>query len=72
VSASVFNRRDEREKLYEVRRLEQIDGVWTATDVVMRNELQKTRTEMVVTRARYNTGLTDAAFTRRALEQGEP
>jgi hypothetical protein len=46
--------------------------VWTATDVVMRNELQKTRTELTVTKARYNVGLTEAAFTRRALEQGEP
>ena len=39
-------------KLYEVRRLEQIDGVWTAIDVVMSNDLQKTRTELVVTKAR--------------------
>jgi len=72
MSASVFNRRNQREKLYEVRRLEQIDSVWTAMDVVMRNELQKTRTELVVTKAGYNTGLTDTAFTRRALEQGQP
>jgi hypothetical protein len=72
MSASVFNRRNVREKLYEVRRLEQIDGVWTAMDVVMRNDLQKTRTELIVTQARYNAGLTEAAFSRRALEQGEP
>ena len=72
MSASVFNRRNQREKLYEVRRLEQIDSVWTAMDVVMRNDLQKTRTELVVTKAGYNTGLTDTAFTRRALEQGQP
>ena len=72
VAATVFNRRDKPEKAYEVRRLEQIGGIWTATDVVMRNELQKTRTELTVTTARYNIGLTEAAFTRRVLEQGEP
>jgi Outer membrane lipoprotein-sorting protein len=72
VGANVFNRRNEREKVFDVRRLEVIDGVWTATDMVMSNELQKTRTELVVTKARYNTGLTEAAFTRRVLEQGEP
>jgi Outer membrane lipoprotein-sorting protein len=72
VAATVFNRRNEREKVYQVRRLEQIDRVWTATDVVMSNDAQKTRTELVVTKARYNTGLTEAAFTRRVLEQGEP
>lgn len=69
VSADVFNRRNDREKRYDVRRLEQVEGVWTAMDVVMSNALQRTRTELVVTNARYSVGLTDADFTRRALEQ---
>lgn len=72
VAADIFNRRDEREKRYEVRRLEQIDGVWTATEVTMANEAQRTRTELVVQDARYNTGLTESDFTRRVLEQGAP
>lgn len=70
VAAEIFNRRNERERKYDVRRLEQISGVWTAMDVVMVNELQRTRTELVVTQARYNTGLSDADFSRRVLEQG--
>jgi hypothetical protein len=70
VSAEVFNRRNEREKKYDVRRLEQVDGIWTAMDVVMVNELQRTRTELVVQQVRYNTGLSEADFTRRMLEQG--
>ena len=41
VAADVFNRRNEREKRYEVRRLERIDGVWTAMDVVMVNDVQR-------------------------------
>lgn len=70
VVAELFNRRNEREKRYEVRRLERLDGIWTAIDVQMVNELQRTRTEMVVTGAQYNVGLKEADFTRRALEQG--
>jgi Outer membrane lipoprotein-sorting protein len=70
VAADVFNRRNEREKHYQVRRLDRIDGVWTAMDLVMTNETQKTRTELAVTNAKYNIGLTEADFSRRALEQG--
>jgi len=69
VAAEVFNRRDEREKLYEVRRLERPDGVWTVMDATMTNELQQTRTDLIVNVARYNVGLTDASFSRRELEQ---
>ena len=71
VAATIYNRRNEREKRYDVRRLEQIGGIWTATAVVMTNELQRTRTELVVTKAQYNIGLTEANFSRRALEQGD-
>jgi hypothetical protein len=70
VSADVFNRRNEAEKHYEVRKLEQVSGIWTATDLVMSNALQKTRTELTVSSAKYNVGLTESDFSRRALEQG--
>ena len=70
VAATVFNRRDEREKAYGVRRLERINGIWTAMEAVMVNDLQKSRTELTITSAEYNVGLTDAEFSRRALEQG--
>lgn len=68
VAADIFNRRNEREKSYEVRALRQFDGIWTATGLSMVNHGQRTRTELMVTTARYNLGLTAAAFTRRALE----
>ena len=70
VSADIYNRRNELEKQYRVRGLKNVDGVWTATDVLMRNELQHTRTEMVVNEARYNIGLSENDFSRRLLEQG--
>lgn len=70
VEAQVFNRRGEREKQYAVSRLERPGGIWTVMDAAMANEATRTRTTLVVTEARYNTGLTEAAFSRRELEQG--
>lgn len=69
VQADVFDRRGTRAKQYTVKRLEQISGVWTVMEAVMTHEIDRTRTELTVTAARYNTGLTAAAFSRRALEQ---
>lgn len=69
VAADVFNRRNEREKQYQVRRLERVAGIWTAMDVLMTNDLQNTRTELSVKSASYNVGLRESDFSRRALEQ---
>lgn len=69
VSADIHNRRGEHEKRYEVRDLRQVEGIWTAMALSMVNDLQRTRTELVVTSARYNVGLTESGFTRRELEQ---
>ena len=69
VQADIFDRRGARAKQYVVRKLEQTAGIWTVTDAVMSHEIDRTRTELVVTSARYNTGLTADAVSRRALEQ---
>lgn len=69
VAADIFNRRNEPEKRYDVRDLRQVDGIWTAMAVSMANLIQRTRTDLVVTSARYDVGLTESAFTRRELEQ---
>ena len=69
VVADLYNRRDEREKRFDVRRLERLDGIWTPMEIVMINRLQRTRTELIVNTVRYNTGLSEADFTRRVLEQ---
>ena len=70
VHGDIFNRRDERAKQFDVRRLERVDGVWAALDLVVVNERERTRTELTTTSVRYNTGLGPDDFTRRALEQG--
>ena len=68
--ADIFNRRNERAKVVDVRRLEQINGIWTVMDLVVVNEQQRTRTELTTTSIRYNVGLTEDDFSRRRLEEG--
>lgn len=70
VHADIFNPREERAKVFDVRKLERIDGIWTVADLVVANERDRTRTELTMTSVRYNTGLTEEDFSRRALEQG--
>ena len=69
VHADIYNQRNERARVFDVRRLERVDGIWTALDIVVVNEQQKTKTELVTTSVRYNVGLTENDFTRRQLEQ---
>lgn len=69
VHADLYNARNERAKVFDVTRLEQVDGIWTVLDLVVSNHAQKTRTELTTTAVRYNVGLTDDDFSRRRLEQ---
>jgi hypothetical protein len=68
VQADVFNRRNEKQKAYLVRRLQQVQGIWTVFDSSMTNDLDRTRTDLTVEKIEYNAGLKEDAFTRRALE----
>ena len=70
VAADIYDRRDERAKRFDVRRLERVDGIWTVLDLVMANLRDRTRTEMSTTAVRYNVGLGERDFTRRQLEAG--
>ena len=70
VEADIFNRRNERAKTYRVGRLERVQGIWTAFEMSMASETDRTRTELGVTSVRYNTGLKEDDFSRRELERG--
>jgi hypothetical protein len=67
-AADVFNRRNERVKHLEVKKLEQVEGIWTVLDVVMSNERDGTRTELTTSKIDYNVGLKEDDFSRRQLE----
>lgn len=69
VHAEQFDRRGERVKVFDVRRLEKVDGIWTVLALTVANEKAKTRTELETATIRYNTGLTEQDFSRRRLEQ---
>lgn len=68
VHADVYNRRNEKQKTYTVRRLEAVQGIWTVMQSSMTNDLDKTRTDLLLEKIEYNIGLKEEAFSRRALE----
>ena len=70
VGADIYNKRREKQKVYKVRRLEQVEGIWTVVDSEMSDALQKSRTELAIEKMDYNVGVKEAAFTRRELERG--
>jgi hypothetical protein len=69
VHADIYNRRDERQKIYEVRRLELVQSIWTLSEIVMTNTSAETHTDLAVTGVRYNIGLKESDFSRRELER---
>jgi hypothetical protein len=70
VHSDIFNARNERAKVFDVRKLERVDQIWTVLDLTVVNEREKTRTELTTTSVRYNVGLGENDFSRRELEQG--
>ena len=68
VHTDIYNRRDERQKVYEVRKLDLIQSIWTLSDVRMTDTSSKTHTDLALTNARYNIGLKESDFSRRELE----
>ena len=70
VQADIYNRRNEKQKVYTVRRTAQVKGIWTAMDSDMTNALEKSRTELTTEQVDYNVGLKESDFSRRELERG--
>ena len=70
VRAEIYNRRNERQKLFEAKRIEKIDGYWTVTAMTMSDAAEGTRTDLVVTKAEYDVGLKPDDFSRVQLERG--
>jgi hypothetical protein len=70
VGAEIFNRRNEREKVYTVGNLERVEGIWTVMQAEMSNLTDRTRTTLTIAKIEYNVGLPADAFSRRELERG--
>lgn len=71
VHSDIFSPRNERTKVFDVKRMERIDNIWTVMDLAVANERDRTRTELTTTAIRYNTGLAANDLTRRQLEQAQ-
>ena len=67
-AGEVFNRRNERVKRFEVRKLDQVENIWTVLELTMANERDGTRTELTTSSIDYNVGLSEDDFSRRQLE----
>ncbi|MEO6212596.1 MAG: outer membrane lipoprotein-sorting protein [Vicinamibacterales bacterium] len=70
VHADIYNRRNEKQKAYSVRRLDRVEMIWTAMESEMTNALEKSRTELVIEKMDFNAGVKESDFTRRELERG--
>lgn len=71
VHSDIFNQRNERTKVFDVKRMERTDSIWTVMDLAVANQRDRTRTELTTTSIRYNTGLAANDLTRRQLEQAQ-
>jgi hypothetical protein len=66
-------RRGGREKLYEVQRLEQIDGIWVATRMHMatrKGDATLHETDLTLENVRFAQPMDDSRFSVRQLEKG--
>ena len=70
VRAEIFNRRNERQKTFEAKRIEKVDGYWTVTAMSMADAVEGTRTDLIVDKAEYGVGLKADDFSRVQLERG--
>jgi hypothetical protein len=69
IRAEIYNKRGDVQKQFEATRVEKTGKYWTVMAMTMRDLGQKTRTELTVTKAEYDLGLGDDAFSRRELEK---
>jgi outer membrane lipoprotein-sorting protein len=57
-------------KEMNVRRMEQIDSIWTVMESDMRDHITHKSSTLIFSNVRYNVGLSDALFKQEVLKQG--
>jgi hypothetical protein len=63
-----YDKKNRLTKVYTVRDLKNIDGIWTTMETEMHDFERKHRTLMKTLAIQYNKGIPDKVFTRRYLE----
>ena len=69
VKGETFDRKGKKIKTTVVDRLEQVGGIWTVMDSEVTTLENQHTTRLTVQDVRYNTGLSDDNFTKRALQK---
>jgi len=70
IRINYWDRKGQKLKHFNATDVKQIQGVWTATKMVMENTQTGHRTEMLFSDQKYNTGLSNRAFSERMLKRG--
>jgi len=70
VRGQYYDRDGKLLKELSIRKLEKIDGIWTATQSVMTNVQTDHKTLLEIVKVEYHKPLPDELFTREALERG--
>jgi hypothetical protein len=70
IRTDYWDRKGQEFKHFSIIELVQIDGIWTATKMMMENIQTKHHTEMIFTDHKYNSGLSDRMFSERMLKRG--
>lgn len=70
LKSEIFDASGDKSKEFNAQRVEQVDGIWTTVEQIMRTLRSETHTTLVVTEAGYNRGLSPSVFSRQALERG--
>ncbi|MEM7212295.1 MAG: outer membrane lipoprotein-sorting protein, partial [Pseudomonadota bacterium] len=69
IKIEFYDRRDRLIKVMSQGAIEQIDGIWTATKVIMETPRRGSRTLMQYSDVRYNVGFEDRVFEQDALQR---
>ncbi len=56
-------------KVLTVKKVEQVQGIWTTLDSIMDNVQDKKKTELILDKVQYNTDIPDEFFTERYLKR---
>ncbi len=69
LKAEFYDKKGRLAKHFEVQEIRKIDGIWTATRVLMKDVLRHHSTLLTLTRVEYNRNIPDKLFTVRNLEK---